>query len=246
VSIDDVWRERIEGLAVDDNAIDLLLGFNPKALSALRSGSVLTMAAEAKTFRFQLDDEAATLDRLEDCYRRHLPKDATGYQNPFASAQNPFKVRPRSDEAARTSTVMKSAELEQILQNATGLAFRADQASEFTPSADLVYILDDYLYGYYWEESVEGRNLDTVLSLTLAGMQQDCEGHALSGRRPGRQNDIAKIRRGFVSCEERDFFADILILTRGSFAMVFVTSSSLDDAELAAGVGAAVVHTIEP
>lgn len=245
LSIDDLWAARRQGVAVE-NAIVIPLLLDADALGALRRGSVLTMVAQAETFRFELRGEAATLDRLESCYRRHLPKDATGYRNPFPAAQNPFKAHPRSEATSRTPTIMKPANLEQILQQATGLSFRADQASEFTPSADLVYLLDDYLFGYYWEESVEGRNLDTVLALTLAGMQTDCAGRAVSGRHPGRENDIAKIRRGFVSCEESDFFADILILSRGGFAMVFVTSSSLGDAELAEGVGAAVAQGSMP
>ena len=245
LSIDSLWWARLRGVAVDDT-IAIPLGLDAEALSALRRGSVLTMVAEAETFRFELKRESATLDRLEDCFRRRLPADTAGYRNPFPAAQNPFKVHPRADEASRSPTIIEPAELEQILSRATGLEFRAEQASEFTPSADLVYILDDYLFGHYWEQSMAGRNVDTVLALTLAGMQEDCAGRAVSGRHPGRENDLAKVRRGFVSCEESDFFADILILTRGDFAMVFVTSSSLDDAELAEKVGAAVGGSLVP
>jgi hypothetical protein len=239
LSIDDLWQARIEGVATEDSIV-VPLDFDDEALSALRRGSVLTMAAEAETFRFELTREATTLDRLESCYRRHLPQDAAGYHNPFAAAQNPFKVRPRADPATRSPTAMQPAELEEILRAATTLEFRADHASQFTPSADLVYALDDYIFGYYWEQSVAGRTVDTVLALTLAGMQRDCTGRAVSGRYPGRENDLAKVRRGFVTCEEDDFFADILILAKGDFAMTFVTSSSLDDAELAEAVGAGI------
>ena len=245
LSIDSLWRARLRGVAVDD-AITIPLGLDAEALSALRRGSVLTMAAQAETFRFELKREAATLDRLEDCFRRRLPAGTAGYRNPFPAAQNPFKVHPHADEASRSPTLMQPAELEQILSRATGLQFRAEPASEFTPSVDLVYILDNYLFGYYWEQSLAGHDVDTVMSLTLAGMQQDCAGRAVSGRHPGRESSLAKVRRGFVSCEESDFFADVLILTREDFAMVFTTSSSLGDAELAENVGAAVAGSVAP
>ena len=245
LSIDRLWRAHLEGVAANE-AIRVPLGLDAEALNALRLGSVLTMAAQAETFRFELKREAATLDRLEDCFRRRLPAGTAGYRSPFPAAQNPFKVHPRADEASRSPTIMEPAELEQILSQATGLQFRAEPASEFTPSVDLVYILDGHLFGYYWEQSLAGHDVDTVMSLTLAGMQQDCAGRAVSGRHPGRESGLAKIRRGFVSCEENDFFADVLILTREDFAMVFTTSSSLEDAELAENVGAAVGGSVVP
>lgn len=243
--VDDLWHARMKALAIESTLI-VPLFLDAEALSALRRGSLLTLEAEAETFLFQLENEAATLDRLESCYRKRLPKEASDYRNPFAAAQNPFKVQPRGQQAARSPTAMKPAKLEEILRGATTLDFRADHASDFTPSADLVYVLDGYLFGQYREQSVAGGTLDTVFTLTLASMQQACTGRAVSGRYPGRENELAKLRRGFISCDEEDFFADVLVLASGDFAMTFVTSSSLDDAELAETVGAAVGASLVP
>lgn len=246
VSVDDLWRARLDGLAVGGNAIDVLLGLDADALYALRGGRVLTMAAATETFRFKLGDEAETLDFLEACYRRHLPADAAGYRNPFAAAQNPFKAPRRSEQVARRSAMTKPEELEDIFFAATGQQFRVEQATEFTPSADLVYFLDDHLFGMFWEESMQGRNPDTVFAVTLAGMQADCSGRAVSGHHAGRQSDLAVLRHGFVSCEEEDFFADVVLLYTDTYAMVFVTSSSLERAELAGEVGRAVGRSFVP
>lgn len=246
LSIDDLWQSQLAAGAVAE-AIVIPLGLDDEALSALRRGRVLTLQAAAETFRFELEREAATLDRLESCYRKRLTKEAAAaYRNPFAAAQNPFKTRPRVGTLSGTPTVMKSADLERLFYRATGMEFRVEQASGFTPAADLVYFLGDYLYGHYWEQAIEAGGLDHVLSLTLASMQTDCSGRAVSGRIPGRENDLAKLRRGFVTCEADDFFADVLILANEPFAMTFVTSSSLDDAALADQVGAAVGASFVP
>ncbi|HMA15296.1 MAG TPA: hypothetical protein VKP12_10955, partial [Kiloniellaceae bacterium] len=91
LSIDDLWRARREGLAVGTTLVVPLL-LDAEALSALRRGMLLSLEAEAETFQFELRNEAATLDRLESCYRERLSKEAAAtYRSPFAAAQNPFK-----------------------------------------------------------------------------------------------------------------------------------------------------------
>ena len=141
LSIDDRWSKRLTSMALGEDFIRIVLGFDDEALEAIRRGSRLAVEAQAETFAFVLKDEEATLDRLERCYRENLPEIADDYRNPFAAGQNPFKSNVRSASGLKPSTLKK------ILERATGIEFRVEPASEFAQEAELVYFLEDTLYG---------------------------------------------------------------------------------------------------
>ncbi|WP_299625416.1 hypothetical protein [Pelagibius sp.] len=240
LQIDDLWQRDFEITAVTEKGILIFLGFDAEALRALRQGSLLTVFAETETFRFKLYQGRAALDRLERCLRENLPQAVTDYRNPFAAEQNPFKARPRSASGVKPSSLKK------ILKGATGVDFDVDQASEFTPDVELVYFLDEALYGLFWQNSGQGNSADDVLAITLAYMQTDCSGRAVSGQNPARDGDIGRVRQGFVACDTDDLFADVLVIESDSVNSVFVTSSSMGDAELAQEVGSAVGRFFVP
>ncbi len=238
--IDDLWQKRFESRVLSGDDIEILLGVDPAALESIRWGSSLTLFAQAQTFMFELKREGTTLDRLERCYREHLPQTAAGYVNPFAAEQNPFKAK------ARAATGLQPSNLEEILNGATGLDFRAEPASEFTPEVELVYFLDDSLYGTFRQVPSPGNSVDGVLAATLAGMQANCSGRGVSGQDPGRDGGSLRVREGFVACEADDYFAGVLVIATDPKISVFVTTASMDDALLAEKTGKAIGRFFVP
>lgn len=216
--------------SLTDQLLSLFVPGNHRLIRRIRFGSMLTVRAAQRDFRFALTDSAKAIDRIKSCVNLAREDTPAAGENPFArdlgAGATPSPGSRNKDLAARPARNTRiQGFIRKLLGNAGLSGIRFEPPGKRKSKSIVASWRAPGVYGLYMVVKHGGRSIDEITGPFLARLGKSCKGRYGYGADVARRAGKYLLKKSTAACsaEGKGRFYVFATSVRSAQSIVIIT-----------------------